>query len=239
MPTAVVTGAGRGLGRAISERLARDGYHVIAVDRDRESAAATAQAVGGEARSCDVTDEAAVAELAAGLGEVHALVNNAGVWMHAPSLEVPPADARRVLEVNLVGMFFCCQALIPKMIDAGGGAIVNISSAAAYTNSPGVGLYPSSKAGVEALTKQLALEFAEHGIRANAIGPGLIVTEGTSANFENGRRDERGRFVPLGRVGEPADIADVAGFLCSHDARYVTGQVIYVDGGVSAGRAAI
>ncbi|MCB0993992.1 MAG: SDR family oxidoreductase [Acidimicrobiales bacterium] len=239
MPTAVVTGAGRGLGRAISERLARDGYHVVAVDLDATSAAATAEAVGGESRACDVSDAASVAELAASLGEVNALVNNAGIWLPCPTLDVTPADALKVLQVNVVGTLYCSQALIPKMIEAGGGPIVSISSAAAYTHSPGVGLYPASKAGVESLTKQLALEFGRQGIRANAVGPGLIVTEGTVHNFEGERRDQRAKLVPMGRVGEPSDIADVVGFLCSPDSRYVTGQVIYVDGGVSAGRAAI
>jgi 3-oxoacyl-[acyl-carrier protein] reductase len=122
------------------------------------------------------------------------------------------------------------------MIANGGGSIVNLSSGAAWTNSPGVGIYPASKAAVESLTKQMAIEWGPQGVRANAVGPGLIVTEGTQANYQGERRVERGRPVPLRRVGEPQDIADVIAFLCSDDARYVSGQVVYVDGGVTAGR---
>lgn len=239
MGIAVITGAGRGLGRATAQRLARDGHHVIALDLDGDSAEATAKAVGGESRQCDVTDPASVRAAAASIDRCDILVNNAGIWRFHALLDMTPADARAVLDVNVLGLVFCSQAFAPKMIAAGGGAIVNLSSGAAWTHSPGIGIYPASKAAVEALTKQMALEWGPHGVRANAVGPGLIVTEGTSANYQGERRVERGRSVPLQRVGEPRDIADVIAFLASDDARYVNGQVIYVDGGVTAGRASL
>ena len=237
MGTAVVTGAGQGLGRAISTRLAADGHHIVAVDLNPHSAQATAEGLGGQWRQCDVSDPDSVAALAESLDQVEVLVNNAGIWIFAKMDATTPEDVRRVLEVNVMGVFNCTQALAPLMEP--GSAIVNLSSNAAYSNSPGVGIYPPSKAAVESFTKQTALELAPRGIRANAVGPGMIQTEGTLVNYEGDKGEQRARAVPLGRTGRPEDIADVVGFLASNDARYVTGQVIYVDGGLSAGRAAL
>ena len=239
MRTAVITGAGRGLGKATAHRLARDGFLVVALDIDGDAAVATAEEVAGVGHQCDVTDPESVRAVAEHVERCDALVNNAGIWRFHSLLELQPDDANAVFAVNVIGLTYVSQAFAPKMIDAGGGAIVNLSSGAAWTNSPGVGLYPASKAAVEAITKQMAIEWGPKGIRANAVGPGLIVTEGTERNYQGERRNERGRLVPLGRVGEPAEIADVIGFLCSDDARYVSGQVIYVDGGVTAGRASL
>ena len=239
MGVAVITGAGRGLGKATAERLARDGHEVIALDLDADAAAATAATVGGTSRQCNVADWASVEATAASIEHCDILVNNAGIWRFHSLLDATADDISSVIAVNIVGVVLCSRAFAPKMIAAGGGSIVNLSSGAAWTNSPGVGVYPATKAAVISLTKQMALEWGEHGIRANAVGPGLIVTEGTAANYSAERRIERGRSVPMQRVGEPRDIADVISFLCSDDARYVSGQVIYVDGGVTSGRAAI
>jgi NAD(P)-dependent dehydrogenase (short-subunit alcohol dehydrogenase family) len=236
MQTAVVTGAGRGLGKATAHRLARDGFLVVALDIDAEAADATAEAVGGVGHQCDVTDPASLREVAERIDRCDALVNNAGIWRFHPLLEASPEDISAVLAVNVVGIVNVSQAFVPKMIAHGGGSVVNLSSGAAWTNSPGVGIYPASKAAVESLTKQMAIEWGPQGVRANAVGPGLIVTEGTAKNYEGERRAERGKPIPLRRVGEPEDIADVISFLCSDDARYVSGQVVYVDGGVTAGR---
>jgi NAD(P)-dependent dehydrogenase (short-subunit alcohol dehydrogenase family) len=236
MQTAVVTGAGRGLGKATAQRLARDGFLVVALDIDAEAADATAELVGGVGHQCDVTDPASLREVAERIERCDALVNNAGIWRFHPLLEASPDDIATVLAVNVVGIVNVSQAFVPKMIAHGGGSIVNLSSGAAWTNSPGVGIYPASKAAVESLTKQMAIEWGVHGVRANAVGPGLIVTEGTAKNYQGERRAERGKPIPLQRVGEPEDIADVISFLCSDDARYVSGQVVYVDGGVTAGR---
>ena len=237
MGTAVVTGAGQGIGRAVSKRLSADGHRIVAVDQKPDSAAATAEMLGGQWRQCDVSDPESVAALADSLDEVDVLVNNAGIWIFAGLEAMTPDDARRVLEVNVLGVFYCTQALAPLM--APGSAIVNLSSNAAFSNSPGVGIYPPSKAAVESFTKQTALELGARGIRANAVGPGMIQTEGTQVNYEGELGRRRAQAVPLGRNGYPEDIADVVGFLASDDARYVTGQVIYVDGGLSAGRAAL
>lgn len=239
MGTAVITGAGRGLGKAMAVRLAADGHRVVAVDLDGEAAERTAAEVGGEARRCDVSDWASVDALAASLAACDVLVNNAGIWHFHSLLEATPEKVAAVLGVNVVGVLLCSRALAPKMIAAGGGSIVNVASAAAWTNSPGTGIYPATKAAVISLTKQMAIEWGEHGIRANAVGPGLIVTEGTADRHAGDRSRERSRNIPLRRVGEPRDIADVVSFLASDAARYVTGQTIFVDGGITAGRAAL
>ncbi|MCR9095736.1 MAG: SDR family oxidoreductase [bacterium] len=239
MGIAVITGAGRGLGRAIAGRLARDGHHVVAVDLDGDTAERTAADVGGEARQCDVSDWASVEALAASVESCDILVNNAGIWHYDSLLESTAEHLDAVLGVNVVGTLACSRAFAPKMIAAGGGAIVNVSSAAAWTNSPGTGVYPATKAAVISLTKQMAIEWGEHQIRANAVGPGLVVTEGSAAAHSGEKRIERAKNIPIRRVGEPADIADVVSFLCSDEARYVTGQNLFVDGGITAGRAAI
>jgi 3-oxoacyl-[acyl-carrier protein] reductase len=239
MGTAVITGAGRGLGKATAIRLATDGHQVIAVDVDGEAAERTAAAVGGEARQCDVSDWHSVDALAASIESCDILVNNAGIWHYHSLLDSTPEDVTSVLGVNVIGVLLCSRAFAPKMIAAGGGSIVNVSSAAAWTKSPGTGIYPATKAAVISLTKQMAIEWGDHFIRANSVGPGLVVTEGSSASHSGEQRIERGKNIPMRRVGEPRDVADVVSFLCSDDARYVSGQNIFVDGGITAGRAAI
>lgn len=239
MGTAVITGAGRGLGKAMALRLAADGHRIVAVDLDGEAAERTAAEVGGEARRCDVSDWASVDALAASLERCDVLVNNAGIWHFHSLLETTPEKVAAVLGVNVVGVLTCSRAIAPKMIAAGGGSIVNLASAAAWTNSPGTGIYPATKAAVISLTKQMAIEWGEHGIRANAVGPGLIRTEGTAERHAGGQSESRAKNIPLRRVGEPRDIADVVSFLASDASRYVTGQTIFVDGGITAGRAAL
>ena len=238
MATVVITGAGQGLGRADAVRLAADGFDVVCLDLSGDAAGETAEMVGGTAFQCDVTDRDAVMAVAEQVPECAALVNNAGIWKFHSILDMTPADARSVFEVNVLGIVWCTQAFVPKMKAAGGGSIVNMSSGAAWTQSPGLGLYPATKTAVESLTKTTALELGPDNIRANAIGPGLIVSAGTAANYQGDAAARRAKGVPMGRVGAPEDIADVVSFLCGNDSRYVSGQVIYVDGAVTAGAAA-
>jgi 3-oxoacyl-[acyl-carrier protein] reductase len=235
---AVVTGAGQGLGAAISRRLAKDGFSVCVLDVNDETAAEVAAEVGGRSVHCDVADPASVAAAAAEVGPADVLVNNAGIWFVEPTLDSSYEHLSTVAAVNLLGTVSCCQAFAPAMIDQGRGAIVNISSAASKTASPGFGLYPATKAAVETLTRQLAVEWGPHGVRVNAVAPGFIRTEGSATAYEGERQRQRDESIPLRRTGVPDDIADVVAELCSETMRYVTGQVVFVDGGVTAGRAA-
>ncbi|MFZ2178287.1 MAG: SDR family NAD(P)-dependent oxidoreductase, partial [Rhodococcus sp. (in: high G+C Gram-positive bacteria)] len=201
---AVVTGAGRGIGAAIARRLAKDGFHVITVDLDAESAQRVAQEIGGTAATVDITDGAAVAEFSSSLPRVDALVNNAGIFPPAPIATVDPDQFRKVMDVNVVGALIMTQALIPQLSAAPNAAIVNIASIAAKAVTPGTAAYSPSKAAVVSLTKLCAVELAEHGIRVNAVAPGGVLTEGTSSVSKDQERESRfNALVPAGRRALP------------------------------------
>lgn len=230
---AVVTGAGRGIGRAVAQRLAADGFTVVAADVDGTAAEKTAGSVGGEGYACDVSDPAAVAALARQVDRADVLVNNAGIWRLAPLADVTPEHFAQVMNVNVLGTLLCTQAFAPAMARHGGGTIINLSSVVATHAQPRFGMYPASKAAIIALTKQAAMEYAADHIRVNAIAPGFVLTEGTGDMFAPAdRRAALERLVPLGRLAAPEDVAAAAAFLVSADAHYLTGQVLGVDGGL-------
>ncbi len=223
MPLAVVTGAGRGIGASISGRLERDGFEVMRLDIS----------AGAGVIECDVADPDAVRRVADDVGPVDVLVNNAGIWRFGPIESADPADFARVLAVNLGGTFHCTQSFGSSMLDRG-GSIVNIVSIAAHSPNPAVGAYSPSKSAVLAFTRQTAVEWGPRGVRANAVGPGFVPTPGTGEVYDDESvRVIRAGAVPLRRLGEPEDVANVVAFLAGDEAAYVTGQVIYVDGGVS------
>ncbi|MFI6865514.1 SDR family NAD(P)-dependent oxidoreductase [Nocardia sp. NPDC050406] len=226
-----MTGAGNGIGRAIAHRLAGEGAEVIAVDLDGEAAEHTAAAVKGRAVRCDISDETEVAALAETVSSLDILVNNAGIWRSRTLAESTLSEVDQVLRTNVIGSWLVARALVPKFGESG-GAIVNLTSVLAETGGEGRGAYPASKAAVVALTKQMASEYAPLGIRVNAVGPGLVITEGTRGEFgDPGIAEAIGAAMPLGRLGVPEDIASVVNFFASPASSYVTGQVLFVDGG--------
>jgi 2-hydroxycyclohexanecarboxyl-CoA dehydrogenase len=241
---AIVTGGASGIGLAISERLAADGAAVAILDLNAtaaDEAASKISATGATAigLDVDVTDrpgiEAGVTDVAERLGRPTILVNNAGLQGFGPFLKITPEAWNRVVEVNLTGTFHCCQVVIPHMIEAGWGRIVNISSSSAQGGQPYMTHYVSSKAGVIGLTKALALEFGPKGITVNTIPPGFIDTPMLRDSESKGLLGEgvehHAGLTPVRRVGRPEDIAAACAFLVSDEADYVTGQVIGVNGG--------
>lgn len=230
---AIVTGGASGIGLAIAERLVKDGLTVAVFDPN-------ATDVGALHLAVDVSDKEqvdnAVAEVAAKLGAPTVLVNNAGVEGFKPFLKISLEDWNRLLTVNLTGSFLCCQAVIPHMVDAGWGRIVNISSSSAQGGQQLMSHYVSSKAGMIGLTKALALEFGPSGITVNTIPPGFIDTPMLRASEAKGFLGPTGMdgaiaTTPVRRAGRPEDIANAASFLIDERASYITGQVIGVNGG--------
>ena len=233
---ALVTGAGQGIGRAIAARLVKDGYDVVVADIDAESAERAASEIGGRAVEVNVADPDSVASCASGIEDLSVLVNNAGMLRGGGLGDVTVSDYRLVMDVNVLGPLLMTQALTEALAAGQGGSIVNIASMSARVSVPGTGVYSASKAAVVALTEGTALELGPRGIRANAVGPGRISTEMTAVRQGDPAREERtAMLIPGQRVGLPDDIADVVAFLASSDARYVTGQTIYVDGGLLLG----
>ncbi|MEJ5901592.1 SDR family NAD(P)-dependent oxidoreductase [Ochrobactrum teleogrylli] len=242
---AIVTGAARGIGYAIAKRFLMDGASVVLSDIDNT---ATLQAVKdleqfGDARAmaADVGDKLDIHNLmtytVTNLGEIDILVNNAGIVHKTDFLDLKEEDFDRVMRVNLKGAFLCGQAVAKRMVarvEAGGeaGTIINMSSINAIFGLPDQLAYSVSKGGLSQLTRTMAVALAKWGIRVNAIGPGSIQTDMLSAvNTDAEARKTILSRTPLGRIGDPAEIASIASFLASRDASYITGQTIYADGG--------
>jgi NAD(P)-dependent dehydrogenase (short-subunit alcohol dehydrogenase family) len=237
---AIVTGASQGIGLACAQRLVREGARVMLADIREEEGAAAAHALGDAARffCADVSQKADVdallAATMAAFGQVDILVNNAGVTHAADFLDLAEEDFDRVLRINLKSMFLCSQAVAREMVKRkAGGCIINMSSVNAELTIPNQVPYVISKGGVNQLTRVASISLAQHGIRVNAIGPGTILTE-LAKKAVLASPEARHTILsrtPLGRCGEPEEVASIAAFLASDDASYITGQTLYADGG--------
>ena len=242
---ALITGGGSGIGRAIAERFAQEGARVVVADRNRDGAEETARlidAAGGEALAveADVANADAVASMVGRavevFGPVDVLVNNAGASAGDDILTFDEATWDWNLAVVLKSVFLCSKAVLPAMIERRRGAIVNIASVNGLT-ALGEEAYSAAKAGMINLTQNLAIKYGRHGVRANAICPGTIRTPIWGSRVEQRPTifEELAAWYPLGRVGEPADVANAALFLASDEAAWITGAVLPVDGGLTAG----
>ena len=252
---ALVTGGGSGIGRGIADLLAALGAHVVLASRKQErvdTAAAEIRAAGGKASgvAVDVRDhdlvQKTVAQVHAEHGRIDLLVNNAAGNFYAPSESLSANAWKSVIEIDLYGTFFCSQAVLPFMRAQGGGSIVSISMTLHYRGWPLMAHATAAKAGVDALTRTLALEWAPHGIRVNAIAPGPIPTEGVRKAFtpppgtsgatdafavDRQMEDWARKAIPLGRWGTPHDVAQMVAFLASPAGEWITGAIMVVDGG--------
>jgi NAD(P)-dependent dehydrogenase (short-subunit alcohol dehydrogenase family) len=244
---AVITGAGSGIGRVAAGLFAAEGAKVVVADVVADQAAAAVdeiESAGGTATAVtvDVSDEtqvdAMVARAVSSYGGLHVLFNNAGIFPDDDGgvLDTPPGTWQRVMEVNLKGVWLGCRAAVPAMLDSGGGSIVNVASFVALMGAATAQIaYTASKGGVLAMTREVAVEYARQGIRANSICPGPIETPLLAELLADPeRRQRRLVHIPLGRFGRPEEIAKAALFLASDDASFVTGSALVVDGGITA-----
>jgi NAD(P)-dependent dehydrogenase (short-subunit alcohol dehydrogenase family) len=236
---AIVTGGTRGIGEAVTRRLVAAGSRVVAVYRgDTDAATALEAELNVDAKQVDIGDATRCAALVAGVldryGRIDQLVNNAGFLLEAASTDTAAADWDRVVNVNLSAAFHLCRAVIPPMRDAGFGRIVNISSVTAVMGSPTEAAYGAAKSGLHGLTRSLARETARDGITVNCVVPGVFETEMTLSMPERTQQAIL-RMIPVGRRGDPDELARAVEFLLDEDAGYITGSVLTVDGGLSMG----
>jgi 3-oxoacyl-[acyl-carrier protein] reductase len=239
-PLALVTGGASGIGRAIVERLADDGFRVVVVDLNGQLADEVVACLGkrglaAEARVIDITDDASVRSLVAELAPLNALVNNAGIFKDQPFENCTAADFRRTYEINMIAPFTFAQAAVAKMRD--GGRIVNIASRA-YLGAKNQLDYVASKGAVVSFTRALAMEVIKRGILVNAVAPGLIDTP-ILRGLSPERLQAQLALQPTGKAGRPGDIANAVSFLVSPRTDFITGQVLFVDGGKSLGGSAV
>jgi NAD(P)-dependent dehydrogenase (short-subunit alcohol dehydrogenase family) len=244
---AVITGAGSGIGRVAASLFAAEGAKVVVADIVADQAESTAREIeadGGSATAVtvDVSDEAEVERMVAtalsSYRGLHVLFNNAGIFPDDDGgvLDTPPDTWQKVMEVNLKGVWLGCRAAIPAMLESGGGSIVNVASFVALMGAATAQIaYTASKGGVLAMTRELAVEYARQGIRANSICPGPIETPLLAELLSDpARRQRRLVHIPMGRFGRPEEIARAALFLASDEASFVTGSALVVDGGITA-----
>lgn len=237
---AVVTGAGSGIGRATACRLSADGYRITLAGRRESALEETATLLSGPGSIvtvADVTDASAVTAMVDAtrdaFGRIDVVVNNAGISRSAPLPEVTLSQWREVMAVDVESVLTVCQAALPDLLKSC-GSIVNVASVAGLGGDAGMSAYNAAKGAVVNLTRSLAVELAPQGVRVNAVAPSLTVTDAV-ADIAAPDVEEFHRRIPMGRAAQPAEVADVIAFLAGHDARFVTGVVLPVDGGLRAG----
>ncbi len=230
--TALVTGANGAIGSEISRALAKEGAHVIVnYFEDRERAEALAESISGTAKYADIGVAADVDNMIAGFPRIDILVNNTGIQTFSPLLDLPEADWDRVIRTNLKGCFLCTQRVGRLMRQNGGGRIINLGSGSNKAAFPGLSSYTATKGAIEMFTKVSAAELGEYGITVNCVAPGAIETERTKLETPD-YAGTWARLTPLGRIGTPADVARAIVFFAGDDAAFVTGQTLWVDGGL-------
>jgi 2-hydroxycyclohexanecarboxyl-CoA dehydrogenase len=236
-----VTGAGRGIGRGVAEKLTAEGATVVAADVDEATAAATAAALGGGALgiATDVSSRDAVETMVETVrehfGRIDVLVNNAGWDKVGPFVDSDPADWDRIIAINLYGVLHTCKAVLPIMAEQGGGRVVNLASDAGRVGSSGEAVYSAAKGGVIAFTKTAAREMARHQVAVNCVCPGPTDTALFASVTEDDPklREALIKAIPLRRLAQPTDLANAVAFLASDEAAYITGQTLSVSGGLS------
>lgn len=236
--SALVTGGARGIGAAISSRLAADGVRVTLCDKDREAGETLAASIGASFAEIDACDTSAIALLCDRIEPIHVLVNNIGADQHAFFTDTAEADWRRLLDINLISAFAFTHGVLPAMQKTGWGRIVNISSEAGRMGSRGGAVYAAAKAGLIGFTRSLARENVRYGITANAVLPGPVNTpmvEEGIRNFGDKLRSDMENLTLLKRLGRPEEVAAAVSFLASADASFITGEALGVSGGMGCG----
>jgi NAD(P)-dependent dehydrogenase (short-subunit alcohol dehydrogenase family) len=230
---ALVTGGTAGIGLEAARLLAAAGAKVVITGRDRERGEAAAAQLGVRFVAADLSDVESVRSLVADTGDVDVIVNNAASFPGALTVDQDLASFERTFDTNVRGTYFLVAALVPGMLERGGGSIVNVTSMVAFKGVAGASTYSSSKAAVESLTRTWAAEFGPRGVRVNSVAPGPTATEGVVAEWGD-TNDELGRALPLGRTANPTEIAEAILFLASPRSSFITGSTLHADGGGAA-----